>query len=76
VNAAELTKLLVLQPADASGSLNRGTAMTNVLKMCIREGRQSGMHVSPTCLINGLVFDTSSGWKLDDWTALLGPLLK
>ena len=36
---------------------------------------QMGMHVSPTTTLNGIVYDTSSGWTLDQWKELLGPLM-
>ena len=51
----------------AIDSLNRGNAITKTLKLCIKEGRQTGIHVSPTTLINGIVTDTSSGWDQAKW---------
>lgn len=34
-----------------------------------------GVHVSPTLSINGLIVDSSSTWKLDEYKDLLDPLL-
>jgi hypothetical protein len=31
--------------------------------------------VTPTCSINGIVCDTSSGWGLAEWKQMLDPLL-
>ena len=37
--------------------------------------RQSGVHVSPTATVNGLIVDTSSGWELWKWKELLDPVV-
>merc|ERR1719272_2465092 len=74
VDGAALAALLALDSDESKGH-NRGNAMAQPLKMCIKEGRQSGIHVSPTCLVNGIVFDTSSSWGLEQWTEFLAPLL-
>ena len=36
-------------------------------------GRQTGIHVSPTTTLNGMVCDTSSSWDLEQWRAFLDP---
>ena len=46
-----------------------------VLKWYIKEGRQMGVHVSPTLSVNGLIVDSSSSWQLDEYRELLDPLL-
>ncbi|CDS13661.1 hypothetical protein LRAMOSA05835 [Lichtheimia ramosa] len=47
---------------------NGGNAVTNDLKLCIKIGRQNGIHVSPTVLFDGLQDNSvSSGWELDQW---------
>ncbi|KAI7883352.1 hypothetical protein K492DRAFT_229641 [Lichtheimia hyalospora FSU 10163] len=47
---------------------NIGNAVTNDLKLCIKIGRQNGIHVSPTVLFDGLQDNSvSSGWDLDQW---------
>lgn len=51
---------------------NAGNQVTNDLKLCIRLGRQNGIHVSPTVLLNGIKDDSiSSGWELDQWKEYL-----
>ena len=52
---------------------NGGTLVTQKLKFHVKLGRQLGIHVSPTCCLNGLICDTSSGWTLEEWTAFLDP---
>ena len=54
---------------------NGGTAATQPLKFAVKQHRQLGIHVTPTCRLNGLVVDTSSGWTLDQWKEFLAPLL-
>ncbi|ORX57456.1 hypothetical protein DM01DRAFT_1319357 [Hesseltinella vesiculosa] len=51
---------------------NKGNAVTNDLKWHIRFSRQSGIHVSPTVVWNGIRDDgVSSGWSLDQWQTYL-----
>ena len=50
---------------------NGGTLDTQKLKFHVKLGRQLGIHVSPTCCLNGLICDTRSGWTLEEWTAFL-----
>ena len=47
-----------------------------VLKWYIKEGRQLGVHVSPTLSLNGLIIDSSSSWELKNYQELLDPLLE
>jgi len=75
IDAAAMGSLLQIIPATGDGALNRGNEITNTLKACIKEGRQTGIHVSPTTVINGIVTDTSSGWPKDKWDELFAPLL-
>jgi protein-disulfide isomerase len=55
---------------------NGGTLVTQQMKFHIKLGRQLGIHVSPTCCLNGLVCDTSSSWTLEEWKAFLDPHVK
>jgi len=55
---------------------NGGTLVTQQMKFHIKLGRQLGIHVSPTCCLNGLVCDTSSSWTLEEWKAFLDPYVK
>lgn len=52
-----------------------GSNISKVLKWYIKEGRQMGVHVSPTLSVNGLIVDSSSSWQLDEYRELLDPLL-
>jgi len=45
-------------------------------KIQIKYGRQNSVHVTPTVAINGLIDSSvSSSWGLDEWKALIDPLL-
>src|SRR6266498_3536051 len=47
---------------------NAGNKITNELKWHIKLGRQTGIHVSPTVLFDGIIDnDISSGWTFDQW---------
>lgn len=47
---------------------NTGNKTTDELKTHIKLTRQNGIHVSPTCLWNGLVENSiSSGWTGEQW---------
>lgn len=47
-----------------------------IIKYHTKYGRQQGLHVSPTFLINGLIFsDASSSWTLEEWKQVLDPLV-
>lgn len=48
-----------------------GNALTADLKKHIRLGRQNGIHVSPTALWDGIIFDFGSAWTINEWKAFL-----
>ncbi|KAK4521951.1 uncharacterized protein ATC70_004490 [Mucor velutinosus] len=51
---------------------NHGNQVSNDLKLCIKIGRQNGIHVSPTVLVDGIKDDSvSSGWELNQWQEYL-----
>lgn len=51
---------------------NAGNKVSNDLKLFIRIGRQNGVHVSPTVLLDGLKDESiSSGWELEQWKEYL-----
>ncbi|TFK43888.1 thioredoxin-like protein [Crucibulum laeve] len=53
-------------------SPNGGVAVTDDLKYNIKYARQNGIHVSPTCLWDGLVAnEISSGWGEKEWSEFL-----
>ncbi|KAG0033474.1 hypothetical protein BGZ82_006090 [Podila clonocystis] len=57
---------------DAEKSTNIGNKVAADLKYFIKLGRQTGIHVSPTALWDGLVENAiSSGWTLDAWKEFL-----
>ena len=56
-----------------SATLAAGNACTQELKFHVKLGRQTGIHVSPTTVLNGMVCDTSSGWGLEQWKEFLDP---
>jgi hypothetical protein len=59
----------------ARGEKNPGNAMTQELKFYVKLGRQTGVHVSPSVLVNGLAVDTSSGWTREEWFAFFDRVL-
>jgi hypothetical protein len=58
-----------------AGQKNPGNAVTQDMKWEIKSSRQLSMHVSPTTMLNGLVYETSSSWTLEQWRELLEPVL-
>ncbi len=70
----EMEELLAFRKIE--GMLNTGTQMTDDMKLYIKLGRQTGIHVSPTTCLNGIVVDTSSSWKLKEWSEFLDHYIK
>lgn len=64
---------LMLDTSD--GKTNNGNSATGALKLVVKHQRQRGIHVTPTCAVNGIVCDTSSGWTLAEWQAFFDPLV-
>lgn len=73
--AAVLEELFLSEAALAEGQKNPGNGVTQSLKWEVKASRQMSMHVSPTTTLNGLVYDTSSGWTLGQWKELLDPIV-
>jgi len=76
LQAADVWKLLALKPRGEPGSpgeLNVGNSVTEELKWAVKYSRKRGIHVSPTTLLNGIEFDSSSSWTLAEWCAALDP---
>jgi protein-disulfide isomerase len=65
--------LALLARTEVGEQLNTGNACTQELKFHVKLGRQTGIHVSPTTLLNGMICDTSSSWSLDQWMEFLDP---
>ncbi|CAG8441351.1 11210_t:CDS:2 [Acaulospora morrowiae] len=63
-----LNLLHVNSVINMSEAANSGNGVTNDLKWHIKLGRQNGIHVSPTCLWDGIIENSiSSGWDLEEW---------
>lgn len=79
VKAPEFEKLLEIEPAtdkDETGK-NEGNKVTNLVKWSTKLGRQNGIHVTPTVLMNGIVDnEVSSSWLGKDWEAYLDKQLE
>ena len=54
---------------------NSGSASIRVLKFYVKQHRQLGIHVTPTCRINGMIVETSSSWTLKEWQDYLDPMI-
>ena len=54
---------------------NSGSASIRVLKFYVKQHRQLGIHVTPTCRINGMIVETSSTWTLKEWQDYLDPMI-
>jgi hypothetical protein len=67
--------LTVLMLDTSGGQKNSGNSATGALKLVTKHHRQRGIHVTPTCAVNGIICDTSSGWTLAEWQAFLDPLV-
>ena len=71
--AVDRTALSDLLKIQAGEELNPGSYLVTELKWEVKHGRLLGIHVSPSTTLNGLLFDSSSSWKLEDWQAQLDP---
>ena len=66
--------LLAFKPEP--GARNSGNAMTQALKWHTKYHRACGVHVTPTCFMNGIeAGQISSGWTDDQWQAFFTPFL-
>ena len=67
VDKSAVLALLARKPSDEF--LNTGNAVTDECKVHIRIARQTSIHVSPTCVWNGLIENAiSSGWTGEQWS--------
>lgn len=58
-------------------SPNSGTKVTDDLKLQVKLGRQNGIHVTPTCVLNGLVDSAiSSSYGAAEWKKWLDEKIK
>jgi Thioredoxin len=77
VDEATVLKMLTVPDAPVNGSLNIGNTTTNDIKLLVKMGRLTGVHVSPTVIYDGVVQnDISSGWTGDQWKEWLGKNVK
>lgn len=64
--------LAVPDKPDADGGLNVGNGVTDDLKVLIKMARLTGVHVSPTVLLDGVeARELSSSWTADQWVEWL-----
>ncbi|KAF9972916.1 hypothetical protein BGZ73_003888 [Actinomortierella ambigua] len=76
VDQAQLLALLEIRSTSAQESTNHGNQVTNDIKYFVKLGRQTGIHVSPTVLWDGVVENSiSSGWTLEQWQEFLAARL-
>ncbi|KAK9450021.1 thioredoxin-like protein [Limtongia smithiae] len=72
VDEAKVFELLAIPPSSDGSPHNTGNAVTNDLKLFVRQARQNSVHVTPTVSVNGIVNDSiSSGWTVEKWLELL-----
>ena len=57
------------------GQVNSGNAVTKAFKLVVKYHRQRSVHVTPSCAVNGVLCDTSSGWTVLEWQAFLSGVL-
>lgn len=67
-------ELLAFRPEP--GARNSGNATTQPLKWHVKYHRSCGVHVTPTCFMNGIeASQISSGWTQEQWRDMLIPFL-
>ena len=74
VDAAAVLDRMVVRVTETQK--NGGSDSIRVLKFYVKQHRQLGIHVSPTCRINNMIVDTSSGWTLEEWQTYLDPMVQ
>src|SRR6266511_1421996 len=68
VSSSDFLSLLHIPVAKVDEAHNAGNKITNELKWHIKLGRQTGIHVSPTVLFDGIIDNyISSGWTFEQW---------
>lgn len=70
VDVKQFLDILNIEPASSPSEpgKNGGNGATDLLKKSVKLGRQTGIHVSPTVLFNGLVEGSiSSSFTKQDW---------
>lgn len=74
VDEAKVLELLrIPETPGPDGSLNAGNGVTADVKLVVKMARLTGVHVSPTALVDGVVNnEISSGWTVGQWTEWLG----
>ena len=73
VDEKSLFDLLVVSDKPAEdGSLNSGNKVTNDLKILVKMARLTGVHVSPTVILDGVVDNSiSSSFTKEQWIEYL-----
>ncbi|KAK9463519.1 thioredoxin-like protein [Lipomyces oligophaga] len=77
IDKDEFLDLVGIPPSTDGTPSNIGNKITNDLKVFVRQSRKSGIHVSPTVLVDGIENGAiSSGWTTEQWIELLDSLAK
>jgi len=73
VDEAKMVEMLTVPDKPVDGSYNGGNKVTDDIKLLVKMGRLTGVHVSPTVLFDGVVRnEISSGWTVEQWEEWLG----
>ncbi|KAK7203481.1 thioredoxin-like protein [Myxozyma melibiosi] len=76
VEKQQVLELLAIPPSQDTPH-NWGSKVTDDLKLFIKQGRQTSIHVSPTVLVDGVVDNgISSGWTTEQWLEKLDAVYK
>ena len=73
-DAGPLLALLEIK-VGPNGERNSGNAMFKAFTLAVKYHRQRAVHVTPTCAVNGIICDTSSGWTVLEWRHFLSGVL-
>ena len=73
-DAAPLLALLEIK-VGPNGERNSGNATFKDFTLVCKYHRQRSVHVTPTCAVNGIICDTSSGWTVLEWKHFLSGVL-
>lgn len=68
VDEGEVLKRLVVPGEPVEGAYNVGNGVTVDVKTVVKMARLTGVHVSPTVILDGVVAgEVSSGWGEKEW---------
>lgn len=70
--AKVLDMLRIPEKAASDGALNAGNAVSDDVKITTKMNRLVGVHVTPTCIFDGVVQSIESSWTAEQWKEWLG----